>query len=165
MVRFLRWVVLPVLAAAVVLFAFLALACGYVQFEMYIAASMKFGFCEKALPYVFLALLFVFATGIIPGWVFKRLRVRHALAYLTVGVLSGLLAEYCYMFESDIWNSWDFSVPSYEALLTSMFQQMPCLFEAMAGLTPFSLIPLGVGLIGCGLYWLIVARRSLRVAQ
>ncbi len=165
MIRFLRWGVLPALAAAVILFAFLALACGFVQFEMFIAASMKFGFCAKGMSFAFIAILFVFATGIVPSFVLNRLRVRNAIAYLSAGVLSGLLAEYCYVFENDVWYSWDFTVPPYETVLTSAFQQMPSLFVAMVDMKPYSAIPLAVGLLGSGLYWLLIVRRSLRVAQ
>jgi hypothetical protein len=165
MIRFLRWGVLSALAAAVVFLAFLALACSFVQFEMFVAASMKFGFCEKGLPFVFIGFLFVFATGIVPSFSFKRLGVRNVFAYLSVGVLSGALAEYCYMFENDIWYSWDFAVPPFDAILTEAFREMPSLFVAMTGLLPFSIIPLAVGLLFSGLYWLFIVRRTRRAAQ
>jgi len=162
MFRFLRWGVLPTLVVSLVLIAFLAAACGLVQLEMVVAASMTCAVCEKLQPFVFIGFLFVFATGIVPGFVLKLLKVRSLFVYLTVGAVSGVLAEYCYMFETEVWYTWDFSVPSFTAIATDAVHDVPMLFMAMIGMQPYSAIPLGVGLIGCGLFWLFVARRAAR---
>ena len=165
MMRFLRWGVLPVFAAAVVLLVFLLLACGVVQLEMYVAASMTCSFCERYLPYAFIAFLFVFATGIAPCLALKRLGVRHLLAYLPAGAVSGALAEYCYLYDMEVWYNWDFSVPAYETILTDALQHVPMLTANMIGMQPYTAIPLGVGLAGSGLYWLLGVKRPFRRTQ
>lgn len=159
MTRFLRWVALPALAAGAVLFAFLALVCGFVQLEMYVAAVMKCGLCQSAEPSVFIGFLFVYATGIAPCFALKKLRVRSIFVYLPVGVISGTLAEYCYLYENDVWYTWDFSVRPYLEILANAFGQMPSLFLSMIDMQPFSAIPLAVGLLCSGLYWLIAVGR------
>lgn len=165
MIRFLRGGVLPALAAGVVLLAFLALVSGFVQFEMFAAASMKFGPCERGLPFVFIGILFVFASGIVPNLVIKRLGVRSLFAYLALGLVSGLLAEYCYLFENDIWYAWDFSVPSFWTVFSGVLRQMPSLFLAMTGMEIYALIPPAVGLACAGLYWLIAVKGFARSTQ
>lgn len=162
MVRFLRWVALPASAAAAILFAFLALACGFVQLEMYVAAVLKCGPCQTAEPAVFMVFLFVFATGIVPCYALKKIGVRNIAVHLSVGVISAVLAEYCYLFENDVWYTWDFSVRPYLEILAGAFQQVPSLFYSMIDMQPFTSIPLGVGILFSGLFWLFAARKRKR---
>lgn len=157
--RVLQQVMMPASAVLLVLFLFLTSVCWFVRFEMTVAVSLTCGFCEKAQLFVFIGSLFVFATGIIPGFVLKFLRVRNVVAYLTLGVLSGLLAEYCYMFENEVWYSWDFTVSPIGRIITAAIADMPSLFLSMVDMQPYSAIPLAVGLLGSGLFWLIAVRR------
>jgi len=156
--------VLPAVAAGVVLFILVMTACGFVQGELVLAQATKFAALEKALNFAFIGFLFVMATGTAPNMAMKALGVRNAAAYLLNGAVSGVVAERCYFLENDVWDTWDFSTPHFAVILTGAVHDFPAFLSGMARMLPEAAIPVAVGLISAGSYWLLFARRNARRA-
>ena len=159
MTRYLLRGVLPALAVTSVVLIFLIAACGFVDLELSIAASMKLGGLGKMTRFAFIAFLFVFATGIVPCIVLERLHIRNLPAYLWTGAVCGVLADYCYLFRDEFWFGWDFSAPSFAGVLGCAIQDFPELVTGLVPMLPWSAIPVAVGLLGSGLYWMCMRRR------
>ncbi|HUO99428.1 MAG TPA: hypothetical protein VMU01_12225 [Rhizomicrobium sp.] len=153
--------VLPFLAFAAVVAVLMACACGFIEGELALAATMKYAGIEDALKSAFIGFLFVFATGIPVAIALKKLRIRSIAAYLLAGAVCGVLAEHCYFLEMDIWDAWDFTTPRFASVLEASVQNMPAIVAGMATMLPESAIPVGVGLLTCGLYWLAAGRRRM----
>jgi hypothetical protein len=159
MTRYLLRGVLPALAATGVVLIFLVLACGFVDLGLSIAAWMKLDTLGKVVNIVFVAFLFIFATGIVPCIVLKKLQITNLPAYLLTGSVCGMLAEYCYLFNDEFWFGWDFSAPSFAGVLGSAIQDAPELIAGMVPMLPWSVIPVVIGLLGSGLYWMRMRQR------
>lgn len=160
MSRTLLRTVLAAFVAAIVLLLLTAAACGIIQGELALAATMKFAELGKALGFAFVAFLFVVATGLLPSLTLKWIGIRNALAYLFAGAVSGLVAERCYFLEMDVWDSWDFSAPQFVPILTEAIRETPSFLAGTVQMLPHSAIPVGVGVLCSAVYWLISARRA-----
>ena len=85
-------------------------------------------------------------------------------AYLLTGSVCGVLAEYCYLFNDEFWFGWDFSAPSFAGVIGSAIQDAPELITGMVPMLPWSAIPVAVGLLGSGLYWMHARQRFANIA-
>jgi hypothetical protein len=164
MTRYLLRGVLPALAAAAVVLILLVVACGFVDLGLSIAAATKLDTLGKAVNIAFIAFLFVFATGIVPCIVLKKLQITNLPAYLLTGAVCGVLAEYCYLFNDEFWFGWDFSEPTFVSVLASAIRDMPDLLAGMVPMLPWSAIPVVVGLLGSWLYWMHARQRFANIA-
>lgn len=157
--------VLPFLATTAVIVILVVIACAIIEAELALSATMRFADIERTLNAAFVAFLFVFAMGLVPGYVLKKLRIRSFTAYALGGVVCGFLAEHCYFLELDIWDSWDFTVPPFANILSQAMHGLTVSVIGMGQLFPESAIPLGLGLIASALYWLLAGRRAVSLPE
>jgi len=163
--RKLLWGVLAVLAAIVVLCLLVLGACGIMQGKLALTALPHCERLVRAVNIGFVAYLFVMATGTPADWALKHLRVRSLLVYLAAGAVSAVVAEHCFLVDNAIQDTWNFCVPPFAAILSDALAGFASSLDWMEQTLPESAIPIGVGLVGSALYWLIAVRRRGRSVE
>ena len=175
MIQNLRRSAFAALAVVGVYLLYLVLLAAFMQIELTLVAARKAADYHliSLITFDFAALLVL--SGLIPACVLYLLRVRWIGAYMSTGVVSGMLLEYFFLFAFTVGGhrapfNVAYGTPGdYTGALTTfdllceVFRRMPGMGHDIFTYAGHAVAEMsGIGLFFGVLFWLLVVRRSAR---